>query len=107
MAIPIRPSLQAVTPLERTGMQSLRVGNLGSVGESGGASFGDVFKKALDDTSNLQTDAQNTIAAYLRGEPVELHQVMAASEEASISLELLVEVRNKLTEAYRAIMNVS
>ncbi|MCC6651299.1 MAG: flagellar hook-basal body complex protein FliE, partial [Candidatus Eisenbacteria bacterium] len=30
----------------------------------------------------------------------------AASEEAAISLELLVEVRNKLTEAYRTVMNI-
>jgi flagellar hook-basal body complex protein FliE len=71
------------------------------------ASFADVFKRALQDTSSLQTDAQDTIAAFLRGEPVELHQVIAASEEAAISLELLVEIRNKLTDAYRAVMNVT
>ena len=71
------------------------------------ASFADVFKRALQDTSSLQTDAQDTIAAFLRGESVELHQVMAASEEAAISLELLVEIRNKLTDAYRAVMNVT
>jgi flagellar hook-basal body complex protein FliE len=71
-----------------------------------GASFGDLFKKALNDTSGMQDNAQDMIAAYLRGEPVELHQVMAASEEASISLELLVELRNKLTDAYRTVMNI-
>jgi hypothetical protein len=43
---------------------------------------------------------------FLRGEPVELHQVMAAAEEASLSLELLVETRNKLTDAYRTLMNL-
>ena len=32
---------------------------------------------------------------------------MAASEEAAISLELLVEIRNKLTEAYRSVMTMS
>jgi flagellar hook-basal body complex protein FliE len=36
---------------------------------------------------------------------VELHQVMAASEEAGIAIELLVEMRNKLTDAYRTVMN--
>jgi flagellar hook-basal body complex protein FliE len=71
-----------------------------------GSSFGDLFKKALNDTSELQDQSKDLIAAYLRGEPVELHQVMAASEEASISLELLVELRNKLTEAYRTVMNI-
>ena len=74
--------------------------------EEGGPSFADVFKHAINDTSSLQGDAQELIGAFLRGEPVELHQVMAASEEASISLELLVEIRNKLTDAYRSVMNM-
>jgi flagellar hook-basal body complex protein FliE len=72
----------------------------------GGASFGDLFQKAINDASGLEQDSRSMIEAFLRGEPVELHQVMAASEEASISLELLVEIRNKLTEAYRSIMNL-
>jgi flagellar hook-basal body complex protein FliE len=75
--------------------------------EPAGPSFGDLFKRVVNDTSGLQGDAKNMIEAFLRGEPVELHQVMAASEEASISLELLVELRNKLTEAYRSVMNLS
>ena len=70
------------------------------------SSFTDLFKNAVNETQGLQTDARQTIEAFLRGEPVELHQVMAASEEAAISLELLVQIRNKLTDAYRAIMNV-
>jgi len=72
----------------------------------GAPSFGDMFKKVLSDTSDLESGSRDLIQSFLRGEPVELHQVMAASEEASISLELLVELRNKLTDAYRAVMNV-
>jgi flagellar hook-basal body complex protein FliE len=72
-----------------------------------GASFADLFKKSINDTSDMQENAKDMIGAFLRGEPVELHQVMAASEEAQISLELLVEVRNKLTDAYRTVMNIS
>jgi flagellar hook-basal body complex protein FliE len=75
--------------------------------EESGPSFGDVFKRAINDASSLQGEAQDLIGAFLRGEPVELHQVMAASEEASISLELLVEIRNKLAEAYRSVMTMS
>ena len=75
--------------------------------DEGVPSFADVFKRAVNDASSLQGKAQDLIGAFLRGEPVELHQVMAASEEASISLELLVEIRNKLTEAYRSVMNMS
>jgi len=79
---------------------------LGAQAAPSGGSFGDLFKKAVNDTSGMQDTAQDLISAYLRGEPVELHEVMAASEEASISLELLVELRNKLTDAYRTVMNI-
>jgi flagellar hook-basal body complex protein FliE len=100
MTTPIRPTGVSIPALER-GERTL------TIGETDGPSFGDLMKRAINDTSGLQTDAKDLIGAFLRGEPVELHQVMAASEEASISLELLVEIRNKLTEAYRAVMNVS
>ena len=89
-----------VSPLERSGGAQ----PLGP--QAGDSSFGDVFKRVLADSSQMQDQAQDVIGAFLRGEPVELHQVMAASEEAALSLELLVEVRNKLTEAYRTVMNI-
>jgi flagellar hook-basal body complex protein FliE len=71
-----------------------------------GPSFGDLFKQAMNEASGLQEESQRMIAAFVRGEPVELHQVMAAAQEASLSVELLVEIRNKLTEAYRSVMNM-
>ena len=101
MTAPIGPGRGFVSPLERG------EGGIELPGAAGSPSFGDLFTRALNDTSALQDEAQSVIGAYLRGEPVELHQVMAASEEASISLELLVEIRNKLTEAYRTVMNLS
>ena len=105
MTLPIRPGASpVVTPLEMG--RGLSIGNTESATDPNGPSFGDLFKKALGDTSQMQDQSQEMIAAFLRGEPVELHQVMAASEEAAISLELLVEIRNKLTEAYRSVMNV-
>jgi flagellar hook-basal body complex protein FliE len=100
MTAPIRAAGISIPALER-GETTL------AAPETGGPSFGDLFKRAINDTNGLQGDAQDLIGAFLRGEPVELHQVMAASEEAGIALDLLVEIRNKLTEAYRSVMNVS
>lgn len=98
MTTPIRPQ-GIVSPLER--------GRGLSLGVSGSdAPFGDLLKRALGDVQGMQQAKDDTIGAFLRGEPVELHQVMAAAEEASLSLEFLVEARNKLTDAYRAVMNM-
>ena len=74
--------------------------------ESGGTSFADTLKDALGQTSQLQDTAKDAISAYLRGDPVEIHDVMAATEEAGIALDMLIEIRNKLTDAYRAVMQM-
>lgn len=76
------------------------------LGPTKGASFQDMLKAALGDVSRMQSEAQNAIARFVRGEQVELHQVMAATEEAGIALDLLIEIRNKLIEAYRAVINM-
>ncbi len=74
--------------------------------KSADTSFGDVLKDALGEVSQLQDQARDAIGAFLRGEPVELHEVMAATEEAGIALDLVIEIRNKLTEAYRSVINM-
>jgi flagellar hook-basal body complex protein FliE len=71
-----------------------------------GPSFGDTLKKAINDVSAQQDKASDTLGAFLRGENVELHQVMAATEEAQISLQMLIEVRNKFTDAYKSLANM-
>jgi len=75
-------------------------------GSGKGPSFSDTLQKALGQVSDLQGEAQDAISAFLNGEPVEVHEVMAAAEEAGIALEMLIEVRNKFMEAYRTVINM-
>lgn len=75
-------------------------------GAGKGPSFADTLEKALGQVSDLQAGAQDAVAAFLRGDPVEVHEVMAAAEEAGIALEMLIEIRNKLIEAYRTVVNM-
>lgn len=102
MTAPIGPSGGfRLSPLERGGLE---LG--GPAGEvQGGGAFASLLKKGLNDASSLQDTSADMVERFLRGEPVELHQVMAASEEAGLAVEILVEMRNKLTEAYRSVMN--
>jgi flagellar hook-basal body complex protein FliE len=100
VTLPIRPDGGAfLSPLERGQGEPLEE-------TPNGPSFADALKNAVNDVQGLQDNAEQLIGAFVRGEPVELHQVMAASEEAGISLQFLVEMRNKLTDAYRAVMNM-
>jgi flagellar hook-basal body complex protein FliE len=61
------------------------------------------LKQALGEVSKLQEQARDAIGAFVRGDPVELHEVMA---EAGLALEFLIEIRNKITEAYRSVINM-
>jgi len=76
------------------------------IGKGDGPSFGDTLKRALGEVSSAQDNSTDQMQRFMRGEPVELHQVMAAAEEAGIALEMLVELRNKFTEAYRTLVNM-
>jgi flagellar hook-basal body complex protein FliE len=67
-------------------------------------SFGDTLRKFISDTNDMQVMAEDESNKFATGEIKDLHEVMAASEEASISMMLLLELRNKALDAYRELM---
>lgn len=81
---------------------------LRSVGSSADVApgFGDTLKSMLGDVQQLQDSSSDAIGSFLRGDPVEIHEVMAAVEEAGIALDFLIELRNSLTEAYRTVVGM-
>ena len=83
-------------------------GRLGSTLQPAGevGSFKDTLAQALGDVQGMQDDAGDAVQAFLRGDPVEVHDVMAAVEEAGLALEMLIEVRNRFVEAYRTVANM-
>lgn len=79
---------------------------IGGAKDAGGTSFGDTLKQFVSGVSDAQDAAGELKDHFLRGDPVELHQVMAASEEASLSLEMMVELRNKVLDAYKTLVSM-
>lgn len=80
----------------------------GAAGESGeaGVSFKDTFTRAINEVSAARERGAELTERFAAGEQVELHSVMAASEEASLALDLTIEMRNKVVEAYRSLVNM-
>lgn len=88
----------------------------GRVGEARGATtaparpaaedFGKALAEALEGLSRLQQEADARALQLAAGEPVELHEVMLAQDRASLGLQLAIQVRNKLVEAYQEIMRL-
>lgn len=68
--------------------------------------FGQVLGNAINMLSQKETTANQAIASLAAGEDVELHQVMMAMQEADISFQLALEVRNKIVDAYQEVMRM-
>lgn len=69
--------------------------------EKGTVGFGDFLKEKLDETNDKQLKAEDTTEKFIKGEETDIHKVMLDSEEAKMSLELAVQIRNKFVEAYQ------
>lgn len=63
--------------------------------------FGDVLKEKLDNVNDKQLKAEDTTQKFISGEDTDIHKVMLDTEEAKMSLELAVQIRNKFVEAYQ------
>lgn len=68
--------------------------------------FRAVLNEQLNKLNDKQVEADNYINDLISGKDVNLHQVMIATEEARLSLELAVQIRNKVVEAYKELNNM-
>lgn len=69
--------------------------------------FSAMLKQSVDSVNATQQQASNLAAAFDRGDPnVQLAQVMVAMQKANISFQAMTQVRNKLVDAYKDIMNM-
>lgn len=66
-------------------------------------SFGGALQKALSDVNKLQAEADQAAKRLAMGEAEDIHQVMITIEQAKMAMQLTVQVRNKVIEAYQEI----
>lgn len=86
-------------------------GAAGAAGAAGAQSnpsvgFGKFLEEMVGKVSDLQQNADQSIKTLATGESKGLHEVMLAVEKASISFQMMTQVRNKAMEAYQEIMRM-
>ena len=77
----------------------------GAPGAASGT-FSTLLGQLVQDVNAKQAAAGQAVNGLLSGQNVTLHQAMIAMEEASVSFQLMVEVRNKLLESYQELMRM-
>ncbi|MBI3679613.1 MAG: flagellar hook-basal body complex protein FliE [Acidobacteria bacterium] len=68
--------------------------------------FGSIFEQAMARVERYQKDSQQQIDRFLRGEDQEVHELVLAAQRAELSLELFLQVRNKVVQAYQEVMRM-
>ena len=77
-----------------------------NLNESDKVNFTDVLNNAVNKVNDSQVKANNDIEALIKGDDITMHEVMLSTQEAQIAMQLMLEVRNKLYDAYKELSSV-
>ena len=71
-----------------------------------GASFKELIKDAVSEVNKLQSQADQSAVKLATGELEDVHRAMIDMQKAKLALDLTIQVRNKVIEAYQEIMRM-
>ena len=93
---PISPKLQVpeIEPLRRPGT------------DKKDSNFGTVLKDAISTVNELQKQSDQEIQKLMTGESQDLHNTVIAMQKADLSFQMMMQVRNKIVQAYQEIIRM-
>jgi flagellar hook-basal body complex protein FliE len=96
-------NINPIGPVSESDLQSKTPG----IGvQKGGPSFKDTLGSFLQDVNGLQNKADESIQKMAAGEINDVHQVMESVEEANVAFNMMMEIRNKVMDAYQEVMRI-
>jgi len=78
-----------------------------STAPAGQKTFGDFLQNAVGEVNQMQLQADQAAVKVQTQDTTSIHEVMIALEKADISFRTMLQVRNKVLEAYQEIMRLS
>jgi flagellar hook-basal body complex protein FliE len=73
----------------------------------GRSEFFNALQGAMDQVEQLHQDAQGKVAGMLDGSGEDVHSAMIAVEKAGLAFEMMVQVRNKIVQAYQTVSQMN
>ena len=92
-----------ITPLSIPSLPSIQSPAAAASPSSG---FSSVLTDAISKVQTFQNNADTSVNKFLSGEGEELHKVALATQQADLSLQLFMQVRNKVVTAYNQVMQM-
>jgi len=84
----------------------LSLGTRPSGAQEGKASFGTLLKDAISTANDLQQKSDLEIQKIMTGESDELHTAVVAMQRADLSFQMMMQVRNKIVQAYQEVLRM-
>ncbi|MCL5283172.1 MAG: flagellar hook-basal body complex protein FliE [Armatimonadetes bacterium] len=69
-------------------------------------SFGQILSNALDEVNQEQLNAAQKVEQFSEGKNMDVHDLMITVEKANIALDMAVQVRNQIVNAYQQVMQM-
>ena len=70
---------------------------------AGGSSFGSMLQNAVNGVEQMHSTAQQEVTELAMGDRQDIHNVMIAVEKADVAFQLMMQVRNKIVNAYQEV----
>src|SRR5713101_6699860 len=77
-----------------------------SMGSKSASGFGSILTDAMQRVEGLGNDATKSVENFLSGEGDDLHKTIMATQRAELAMELFLQVRNKVVQAYQEVMRM-
>jgi flagellar hook-basal body complex protein FliE len=68
-----------------------------------GGGFGETLKDAINQVNDLSANSDQKVTELVQGDRQDVHNVMIAVEKADIAFQLMMQVRNKIVNAYQEV----
>lgn len=99
--------IEAIAALTSQPYSTVDIAETGALGDSGApGAFQQILMQQLDALNSHVGTAETAMRDLAAGKPIELHEVMIALEQARVSVQTFVQVRNKLLESYQDLMRM-
>ena len=98
-SIPLSPPTAPLAPVQSPGATN-------SLGSSNAQPFKNILLEALDQVNSMQDQANQAVEQLVTGGDANPAEVLTTLQKADMSFKLMLQIRNKLVQAYQEVNNI-
>lgn len=102
MTAPIGPEFRPINGIELPDSAQAKA----PASPGSGFAFSDALADAVSRVESYRVSADSAVNGFLSGNSEELHKVAVATQQAELSFDLFLQVKNKVVQAYQEVMRM-